>query len=280
MYSMFAGRKLAIATMHGKEKAIAPPLEKALGVTCITAALDTDTLGTFTGEIERTLDPVAAAREKCMQAMELTGCDMAVASEGSFGPHPFLFFVPADEEYLVFIDRKNGLEISVKELSTATNFAGQETRTEAELLAFAERVQFPSHGLILRPDKGAATGIVKGITQKEQLLAAFRQLMAAQGKVYAETDMRAMYNPSRMAVIETAAVKLAEKINSACPRCNTPGFGITDAKPGLPCSWCGAPTRSTLSFIYRCSHCNFVQEAMYPHGKQAEDPMYCDFCNP
>jgi hypothetical protein len=47
--------------------------------------------------------------------------------------------------------------------------------------------------------------------------------------LYVETDMRAMYNPSRMTVIQNATKKLVEKINSCC-HCNIPGFGITDAK--------------------------------------------------
>ena len=51
---MFEGRKLLIATKHKKEIVIAPILEKELGVTCFVAPdLDTDELGTFTGEVER-----------------------------------------------------------------------------------------------------------------------------------------------------------------------------------------------------------------------------------
>jgi hypothetical protein len=98
--------------------------------------------------------------------------------------------------------------------------------------------------------------------------------------VYAETDMRAMNNPSRMNVIKNAAKKLVIKIDSCCPQCNIPGFGITAAKKGLACSLCGSPTNSTLSFIYSCQKCNFQKEEMYPHKKTTEEPMYCDFCNP
>lgn len=47
---------------------------------------------------------------------------------------------------------------------------------------------------------------------------------------YAETGMKALYNPTRMTVIEKAIKKLIDKINSCCPQCNIPGFGITDAK--------------------------------------------------
>ena len=57
---MFQNRQLLIATKHNKERVIAPLLEEALGVTCVVNdTFDTDTLGTFTGEVERTLDPLA-----------------------------------------------------------------------------------------------------------------------------------------------------------------------------------------------------------------------------
>jgi hypothetical protein len=105
---MFQDRKLIIATKHEKEKVIAPLLERALGVSCyVDENFDTDMLGTFTGEVERELDPIATARKKCLTAMELSNCDLGVASEGSFGPHPSMFFVNADDEFLIFIDKKN-----------------------------------------------------------------------------------------------------------------------------------------------------------------------------
>jgi len=116
---MFKGRTLLIASKHEKEKVITPILEKVLGVKCIVAKnFDTDELGTFTGEIERTDDPITTVRKKCQLAMEVSNCDMAIASEGSFGPHPSVFFVSADDEFLIFIDKKNGLEIIARELST------------------------------------------------------------------------------------------------------------------------------------------------------------------
>jgi len=70
--------------------------------------------------------------------------------------------------------------------------------------------------------------------------------------VCVETDMQAMHNPSRMAVIKNATKHVLDKINSCCPQCDTPGFGITNAKTGLTCSLCDAPAKSTLSFIYSC----------------------------
>lgn len=280
LQSLFAGRKLLIATKHRKEKVIAPPLEAALGVNSfVPGDFDTDALGTFTGEVEREADPLSTAREKCRRAMEHSGCDLAVASEGSFGSHPFIFFARADEEWLVLIDRKNDLEIVARELSTDTNFNGETVRTEEELTAFAKTAGFPSHGLILRTEEDSTAGLRKNITSWDSLKKSFRELIALHPEIYVETDMRAMYNPTRMSVIEKATLKLVEKIRSCCPQCNSPGFAITQAQPGLPCSWCRQPTRSTLYYLYSCVKCDYTSKKRNSE-KEAEDPMYCDYCNP
>ena len=278
---MFKERKLLIATKHKKESILAPLLEEALGVTCIVAeAFDTDTLGTFTGEVERAADPVTTVRTKCLQAMELYNCDLGIASEGSFGPHPTLFFLNADEEFLILIDRKNKLEIVAREVSTETNFDKEEVNTEEELETFAERVGFPAHGLILRGKKGTTTDLVKGITDGTVLKNTFRKLLEKYETVSVETDMRAIHNPTRQAVILKAAKNLVEKVRCECTVCGTPGFSITEAKPGLPCEGCNFPTHSVLSYIYKCQKCGFTKEEKYPHQKLAEDPMYCNMCNP
>lgn len=278
---MFKGRKLLIATKHKKEKVIAPLVAESLGVECVVSEnFDTDTLGTFTGEVERKDDPITTVRNKCLKAMDLYQRDLGIASEGSFGPHPSLFFVYANEEILIFIDRRQNLEIIARAISTETNFDGEEIQTEDQLIRFAERGQFPSHALILRKAKTATTDIIKGITDWNYLKDSFHQLLKRHGSVYVETDMRANYNPSRMKVIREATQKLLEKIKSCCPHCQTPGFGVTEAKAGLPCSWCHSPTRSTLSYIYQCQKCAYTKEVPYPHGRISEDPMYCDLCNP
>ncbi len=278
---MFSGRKLLIATKHKKEEVIAPILEEELGVTCfVDLNFDTDQLGTFTGEIDRLEDPVATVRNKCLMAMELTNCDLAVASEGSFGPHPSFFFAHADDEFLILIDKKNNLEIIIRELSLETNFNGTLLTSVDELHEFAKNYNFPSHALIIRESASANKEIIKGITNWELLLEAFDYYLKKNGNVYIETDMRAMYNPTRMNVIKNATKKLVKKILSCCPNCKTPGFGVSEVKPGLPCKMCNLPTKSTLSYMYKCDKCSFEKEEKYPHEKQSEDPMYCDFCNP
>lgn len=280
-HKFFEGRSIVIATKHKKQHAIAALLEKELGVTCIVPEnLDTDLLGTFSGEIERELSPIDAAKKKCALAMELTGTDLALASEGSFGAHPLLYFLPADDELLVLIDQKNGLEIAVREISTKTNYNAKEVSSEEDLLAFAQSALFPSHGLILKDKKEGYTEVAKGIVHAKELLDTFKQFMETYGSVYVETDMRAHLNPSRMQVIEETTEKLIKKIKTTCPNCQTPGFGIIEATPGLPCENCKTPTKSTLFHVYACQKCNHTHEAYFPNGKQEEDPTYCDRCNP
>lgn len=278
---MFENRKIIIATKHKKEQVIAPILEQELGVICFTdSTFDSDTLGTFTGEVERKLDPVSTAREKCLIAMEANNCDLGIASEGSFGPHPTMFFIPADDEFLIFIDKKNKLEIVVRELSTSTNFKSKTIQSKNELLEFAQEIGFPQHGVILRKSMSEFNDIQKGITDLYSLEKTSDYLLSKYNSVYAETDMRAMNNPTRMNVIKLATDKLVDKIKSVCPKCKTPGFGITSAKKGLKCSLCKSSTHSTISHVYECQNCAFIKEDMFPNNKTTEDPRYCDYCNP
>ena len=279
--NLFQNRKLVIATMHHKEQVIQPILASNLGCICIVSKkLNTDNLGTFSGEIERLDDPVSAARKKCLLAMELTNTDIAVASEGSFGPHPSYFFINADDEFLLFIDRKNQLEIIVRELSVDTNLNGTYINNEVELKEFAEKVNFPSHGLIVRKSENELINLYKGITDWNELKEKFNILKNKFDRAYIETDMRAMFNPTRMEVIRKLTEKLVEKINSKCPKCETHGFGVTDVKLGLPCLNCSFPTKSVRAHVLSCVKCNYSIEKHFPNKKEKEDPMYCDFCNP
>ena len=281
MSGFFEGRQLVIASMHQKEQVLRPLLEANLKVIVSVAhGLNTDLLGTFSGEIARIADPLTTARKKCELAMELGDCDLAIASEGSFGTHPSAFFLPANEEWLLLLDRKNGIEIHARHLSTATNFAGQEFSSLEQLDDFAHKVGFPSHGLILRRNKDNLVGILKGITDLNQLQEAAKNLLETEGSGFVETDMRAMYNPSRMQVIQETAQLLLQKLNSFCPSCQLPGFAVTAAEPGLPCSLCGTPSSAALAHLLVCNHCQHQEKVDFPHGKKTEDPQYCQVCNP
>ena len=278
---MFENRTLLIVTKHKKEEVIAPIFEKHLGVKTIVATdFDTDLLGTFTGEIERKNTPLETAKQKCLLAMQQYNCDMAIASEGSFGPHPSYYFINADDEFLFFIDTKNNLEIFDREISVNTNFNGEEIGTRKELISFAENAKFPEHALILRNAKDENTEIIKGINNMQTLLQCFDTMAEKYGKVYVETDMRAMHNPSRMKVIESLTEKLIAKINSCCSQCNARGFSVSGVSGGLPCNLCGLPTKTPKYNVYNCKKCNYSKTEIIDPNKLLEDPMFCNNCNP
>lgn len=277
----FKKRSLLIATRHGKENVIAPLLEASLGVKCFTSdEVDSDIFGTFTGEVARPDNPVETLRRKCMYFMKKCGADLAVASEGSFGPHPNLLMLPADEEWVIFIDNKNGLEIISRTISTSTNFSGAYVDTFDALIQFASAVSFPSHALILRDKQAGNKEIIKGISDPNELSLYFEQMKKSYGRVFVETDMRAMYNPTRMHLIAEATEQLIQKILNVCPACATPGYDVDRAETGLPCAICGLPTRSVLQLHYVCKKCYYQSTVLYPNQKVKEDPMYCDHCNP
>jgi hypothetical protein len=278
---MFEGRKIVIATKHKKEQVIVPIVKNELGLNvCVPEDFDTDVFGTFTGEVERKDGPLEALRRKVDKAMELSGFDLAIASEGSFGPHPTLFFLPAADELLMFRDKENDLEIMSREISTDTNFGSAEVQSKEELLAFAERSLFPSHALILSAVGDNNTAFAKGITTQEELLSVFQELTYKAKTVLVQTDMRALYNPTRMKTIEKACHKLMKNIKSTCPGCVTPGYNVSDVLAGLPCSLCSQPTKSTLAHQYVCKKCGYKELRYYPNLKLQEDPTFCDYCNP
>lgn len=277
----FFCRTLLIATKHGKEQVIGPILQETMGLTTWTPSdYDTDIFGNFTGETVRQHDPLTTARKKCLLALEKYNFDLGIASEGSFGPHPSLAFFPGDEEFLILIDKKNKLEIVIREVSTETNFSGSELRNTDELQAFAESVLFPGHALIIKDKKYHFSEVRKGIDDWIELYTTFDYFFHKYGKVYAETDMRAHLNPSRMKVIQKATDSLVQRMLSACPSCHFPGFSVREYKTGLPCQLCHEPTKSTLSHTSTCQYCGHSEVKYFPRGTMYEDPAYCDICNP
>ncbi len=278
---MFANRTLLIATKHSKEFVIAPLFEKSLMVKCVVNHdFDTDLLGTFSGEIERKSDVIETLRKKCLLALQSTNFDLVVASEGSFGAHPSHFLAHADDEFLMFKDLKNNLEIIERKLSFKTNFNQTVVENQKMLEDFAQKVMFPSHGIILKSSEKNPESIIKDCSTLSQLIEAFYSLKRNHNSVFVETDMRAHKNPTRMEIIKETTIQILKKINTLCPNCKFPGFDVKKINPGLPCESCGFKTKSTLSHIYGCNACNFTEEVFFPLDKKTEEPLYCDFCNP
>ncbi|MGJ3252211.1 MAG: DUF6671 family protein [Elainellaceae cyanobacterium] len=282
---MWSNRIAVIATKHKKEQVIAPILEREFRMTCIIPTqFDTDQFGTFTREMPRAGSQLEAARQKAEQVLDLTQETLAIASEGAFGPHPAIPFLPCDRELILLCDRQNQLELVAYELSTETNYGQQTVTTLHEALEFAKRVGFPDHALVVRanPNAHQPGEIYKGIQNEDRLVQTVTAILdtSSTRTAYLETDMRAMYNPSRMKVIERAVLGLVKKMNQRCPTCQHPGFDVIKQLPGLPCAMCNTPTPLTLTDIYQCQSCQFERAVKFPTRHQFADPTYCRYCNP
>ncbi|RUR76773.1 DUF6671 family protein [Chlorogloeopsis fritschii PCC 9212] len=283
--SLFTNRIAVLATMHQKEKVIAPILEAELGIKVIVPQdFNTDAFGTFTREIKRPGNQIEAARLKAQKALELTGETLAISSEGSFAPHPDIPFISSNREIVILLDKNQNLEIIGEEFSTETNHNHIVVENSEQALKFAKKVGFPEHGLVvmLRELPQNNNEVIKGIVSEEKLIEAVNFMIknSPTGKIHLETDMRAMYNPTRMKNIAKATQNLVSKINSRCPKCSTPGFEITKRIQGLPCALCYTPTSLTLAVIHQCQKCGFSQEKTFPNGIEYADPAQCMYCNP
>ena len=289
----YAGQRVALATRHGKQRVIGRALRHGLGADLLhLPEIDTDQLGSFCGTTPRRGSALEACIAKAELALEQGGTGLAIASEGSFGPHPAVPLLPIGVEVMVFLDRERGLTLHEQLQARRTNFAQRRLTPvalaseagSADLERWLAAVGFPTHGLIVRP-LGAtdpAAGIVKGIHQPDALTVAIRQAASAApgGEVQLETDMRAHCNPTRMASIRQLSFQLVRRIATPCPRCQAPGWGLIDRLSGLPCSWCGQPTALIRTEVHGCMHCDHREQKPRRDGLRQADPGQCLLCNP
>jgi hypothetical protein len=176
----FAQRVAVLATMHRKEQVIAPLLKQHLNLEVVVPTqFNTDKFGTFTRDIPRQGNQLEAARAKAQQALQITGKTIAIASEGTFGPHPSIPYIACNRELVLLLDQEHNLEIAGYAISTETNYSHTVVTTLEDALAFAQTADFPEHGLIVMP-KGAiadSTHIIKGIDANDKLKVSGPDLM-------------------------------------------------------------------------------------------------------
>lgn len=286
----FAGRTAVLATKHGKARSLNLPLGRGLGIALrSTSHLDTDLLGTFTGEVPRPGPASEVVLRKARLGCEAEGVTLAFASEGSFGPHPAVPFSVAHQELLACVDLDQGFEVIEPEVTVETNFASM-TVTDVGALAvrphrrpsFLERARFPSHALIVMPASGRRIPPVKGIRDEASLARSVAAAACASEDHLArvETDMRAHLNPTRRRVIRRLGLRLTRRLLTPCPGCSSPGWGAVAVDYGLPCGRCGTPTAHPRALIFRCSRCEAREERPREDGRTAATPGDCPFCNP
>lgn len=274
----FYGRTAVLVSLHHKAPLVAPAFERVLNMKLVAYdAIDTDQFGSFSRTVPRRGSARDAARSKAHAAFFDTRFRYVIASEGSFGPHPLVPFVACGREMLVFWDAHEDWEAWESELTHETNYGSADVQSIEEASAFARRVGFPSHALMIRSidDKLLRKGVIdeaelRGVVENELLRAP---------SVTLETDMRAHLNPTRQQSIRRVSWQLADRLKSQCPRCKTPGFGMTSVKPGLPCEACRAPTQQPSAVCCRCERCEFEEERP-TEGELKAPAGLCDLCNP
>lgn len=277
----YFGQKIVLTSKHEKLRLIKPAFEGVLGCELFEENLDTDQLGTFSGEIERSAPPRQTAIKKARLGMAANGMKIGLASEGSVGPDPSLPFVRSNIEHLVLVDDSNEIVISEIYRSFEICAATIKVRPDEDLVDFLKRADFPNHGLIVRPDSEEKFNCVKGITDLVNLQRAIRESAkkSTSGLVVVESDLRAMHSPSRQQNIQQVAALLALKVSQLCPQCRLPGWGRVGYECGLMCSECDLEDPNAIrQERLGCVKCDYRQL-----GKviaEALNPAQCNFCNP
>ena len=278
--NLYHGTTISLLTKHGKEKAIGQLFHKKLNAHLInTDGYDTDQLGTFTRDVPRYGNQLDAARKKAQIAMELTNTKYGIGSEGSFVQDLYSGLVPVNYEIVVFIDSVLNIEIIGHARSGAMSHHAS-VKDWQELSQFARLNKFPQHQLVIRPDHQDHPVFAKGINNLDKLKKEFYEALklSKKKKVFVEHDLRAFANPTRMKNIKEATKNLLLKLESYCPKCQTPGFSITRTEAGLPCALCEMPSKQIMSKIHTCLKCDYEKKETTTVKKA--DPAKCDFCNP
>ena len=265
--------QLLLSSKHLKEQILQPLFEPFSVELFVPFGFDTDKFGTFCGTTPRIEGPRQTVKEKCLAGMAYANQRQGLASEGSFGPHPASPFLSVNEEWLVYIDLDQNLEIYGHSVSMDLCHQQLDFRS-LQLTDFLTSIQFGGQGLVLK-DANNGEVIAKGLTKEEELL----PLLQKHPKWVLETDLRAHMNPKRQQTIAAAGKDLIQRMQSSCPNCAAPDFSVVERSGQLLCSWCKQATNTHVYLNYRCAHCQH-QTIEKRKDLLAEDPQYCPHCNP
>jgi len=272
----YRGVEAVITTQHAKEKLIAPALAP-LGIELVHHNFNTDSLGTFSGEIPRTHSQRETAFKKARIGMEVTGMKYGIASEGSIVADPLVPLINSAIESIAWIDDVTGIEIIEFERGTEVVAVKTEVSSIDDLGDFLERADFPNHALIAYPASKKGPNY-KGLRELAALEDAISSITKVESAVI-ESDLRAHMSPSRSEVIQRCAEKLAVRLACLCSGCGTPGFGAIGSICGLSCEQCGEIVERAISGELRgCAKCEFREEKL--NGKSGVSAAQCERCNP
>ncbi len=277
----YQNKECMFPTMHRKHEVVAPIFNELLGLEVTAVEVDTDQFGTFSGEVARVLPVKDTLRKKIESGFGTKDGQIAVASEGSISPHPYIPFVTANMESLMFVDKEKGFELTVSHLSTDIVAEKMEVSDYSELNHFLLKADFPNHGLMVIPKDPIQLEVCKGIRDESELAEAIKVLVGKSrvNRVVVQNDFRAHMSPTRMKNIGDCARKLAIRIAQKCPKCSQPGWGAVSSIYDARCEYCESKLKSVVSgYQNGCVTCDYVE--VEELDDVSNSSKWCDFCNP
>lgn len=275
---------IVLTSKHNKLTLIQPAFRDIAGLTVVEQHLDTDLLGTFSGEVERTFPPLETAIRKAELGLIKTGAQLGLASEGSIGPDPLTPFAISNIEHMVLVDKVRGIVISEAFRSLEIVKISEVVAPGEDLEKLMSLAGFPEQKLIAMPnqvDFQGRSNPIKSISTRESLLEAIAEcgVQSKDGKARIEPDYRAHNSPSRAKNITKVAERLATRVSRLCPTCNCPGWGKVGYNYGLSCEACDThdPT-SVRQEVLGCANCDHKLAGVILATSLS--PARCQQCNP
>jgi hypothetical protein len=276
---VYSGRTAHLVTQHRKALIVAPEFQQILNLKVDEVNLDTDKLGTFSGDVERVGSPRETVLAKARMAREESGATLLLASEGTIGADPFIPFINTDRELFAFIDVELNIELVEFIRSTEIIAKRIEVNQDTDFTNFLLESDFPRHHLILKASQNPVTVIAKGINSIERLNLELAKGFRDYSALTLENDFRAHCSPSRQVNIAAVARKIAKRLSQTCPSCEAPGWGVVDYRRGVECDLCGELSSEAIrNEILGCTKCPYRIDEKVMSEKL--DPANCNLCNP
>lgn len=281
---VYTGRPVALATAHRKAEVLADVFATA-GLHLLEVPVETDRLGTFTGEVAREAGLFETAVAKARLGAATSALALNAASEGSFAADPTSGIV-VQREVVAWVDEETELVVVGRSGGYAPWVRSWTLATGEDPAPLVSDLDLTSHRLVVRPEpspgrgdeQGGAGAITKGVEDLASLRAAVERAAGPSGRVRIETDLRSHVCPMRHRVMREAALDLLLRLHTPCPLCHRPGFGPEEATGGARCRECDAPTSVRSHAVDRCPSCGHAQAR--PTGPATADPARCPECNP
>lgn len=281
MANFYFGSTAVITTKHEKDILLAPAFRE-VGIELQLANLDTDQLGTFSGEIKRIDSQRETAVKKARLGMQSTGIKIGLASEGSIGADPLVPLLFSNIECLAWVDDLLGFDLVEFYRSFEIKTFYAEFSSDDSIDALMDSIQASNdlsrNALIVRT-KDPADSVIKGINDIRKLRSAILSISKTFDFAVIESDFRAHFSESRRNNISRCANRLIARLKSNCPTCDIPGFGHKRFTVGLPCQYCGQEVTNFVSGeVIGCVKCGYEIEKS--NGLTEADPGSCKDCNP